>query len=686
MRRIRGLHLAIVLSAVVGLAATGGVAQAAGGSAPQAAVSGWTTAPAPKPTPPNGEFDVLSCPTSSWCMAVGSYVRPDGRQLPGAVERPATGWVRTAMPVPPQVRSVAYLVASCSGPAHCLAVFGVNPDYNDNPQSWLVESWNGHRWQVIRHVPWSSSASISAVVCADPHRCLVTTYRSPAFVRTATGWHQVHVPLSKMTWVEHAACAARDRCMLAALASRNRLVIVRWDGTHFSPPHATPFRTRHRLAIDDISCRGGHACVVVGMTYGDYPTPAHPFAVRWNGHRWTRMTVPASVRGELFSVSCSPHAGCFFAGFATPFGEYGVHPFLLHQLGSHWTSSAGRGVDLACAGARFCAMSVPGNGGWSISTWTSSGWHAAHVPQPAGYQQTTLTAISCVAAACEAVGIAGRKIVFDQLTNDGWRLQQVVPALWNAQVSLSCGTATDCWVAGADSPTGDDPLLYHYDGTSWTPQSVPAGFSSFDGISCAGTTFCAALGDGGAMLWDGTQWTVNDTLPTDFTAKQISCPSATFCMAVGDTGSGGNGLWWNGSTWTATHGPSLDAVSCVSETFCMAVGPSASGSSADPDVVAVWDGSAWTSLTYPAPASSWTLHGVSCDPANTCTIAGQLQSAGRPHAFSDTLTGTTWTVRTTAGGFGTDFNAVDCPEAGTCHAVGDGIEYQPVPLVGVLHY
>jgi hypothetical protein len=437
------------------------------------------------------------------------------------------------------------------------------------------------------------------------------------------------------------------------------------------------------------------------VTATDEGRKDRPVIARWNGKHWSRVTLPSSVGGELLDGACTHSHGCYFAALGSPNSEYGRHPYLLSHVGTKWTIRHRRMLALDCTGAAFCVGSVPGDGGWSIARLRNTRWHHNQVPNPAGYDKTSYDAISCPNATCYAVGDTDNRLsaVFAHLTPAGWRLQQVdgLGGDHGQLNAVSCVTSQDCWAAGAVT-SSLDPLLYHYDGSGWHRDAASTGTShleSIDGISCVSTTFCMALGDqgGGAEVatdrWNGTSWTAHDVSASDFFPGDVSCTSPSFCLAVGRASFSQNGMWWDGSAWHATSGPDLDRVSCVSSTYCMATGRA--DSSSDPDTIAIWNGSSWTSHSYPHPGSTWDLNGVSCVAVKSCTVAGSVYpNKTTTIGFSETLAGGSWHIHTAAGrGDFDEFAAISCPSAGTCHALGsftrDSVNYLDVPIVGVLH-
>ena len=153
--------------------------------------------------------------------------------------------------------------------------------------------------------------------------------------------------------------------------------------------------------------------------------------------------------------------------------------------------------------------------------------------------------------------------------------------------SVSCVSAKNCFAVGDQHEgfNGPSPLVEHWDGTSWTIQTIP------NGDNLGGLT-------------------------------GVSCLSAKFCMAVGTYAAGrtqtGVYATWNGSSWSALNFVSiaqvpgqndvgtnlLTSVSCVSRTDCWAVGsryqPTAT-IMGDQTLAVHWDGTTWTSVPAPDP-------------------------------------------------------------------------------------
>src|SRR5262249_44532989 len=155
--------------------------------------------------------------------------------------------------------------------------------------------------------------------------------------------------------------------------------------------------------------------------------------------------------------------------------------------------------------------------------------------------------------------------------------------------------------------------------TNWsiTTSPNPGSANGLDGLACATTTDCVAVGfriDGAGVKhtlverWTGATWAVvpspnqsnfNNTL------VGVSCPAPTTCIAVGSY-LNGNRLrtlveTWNGTSWSITPSPNLGAggdellsVSCVNATSCVAAGYTGDSVNGSATLIETWDGAGWS--------------------------------------------------------------------------------------------
>lgn len=332
------------------------------------------------------------------------------------------------------------------------------------------------------------------------------------------------------------------------------------------------------------SCFSTTFCVLTGTQSGG---ATRGLTYKYNGTTYTSVA-PASTTFEPYGVHCQSATFCMDVGsdYATATPAARAEKF----NGTHWTNvtaanPAGstftelRGV--SCPGSTHCWAAGRFQTATAdtalIETYNGTSFSQVAVTPPAGTTAAELKAIGCSAStACTAVG----------------------------------------WY---DSASPRTPLIFRYNGTSWSTQAatVPAGatYSELDGVACPGATTCHAVGfyqDGSgafhalAQSWNGTSWTnraVSDPSGgQDPALAAISCWSTSACEAVGSYTDSTNfnieklAAGWNGSSWSLqTDGrpmsvtdAQLSGVSCTSAVFCRAMG------------VSVYDGS--TGVTGLRPA------------------------------------------------------------------------------------
>jgi hypothetical protein len=289
----------------------------------------------------------------------------------------------------------------------------------------------------------------------------------------------------------------------------------------------------------------------------------------------------------------------------------------------------------------------------------AAGWSIQPVPLPPRPADISLSGVSCPSTRdCTAVGDA--KVIasgndfplIEHWNGTAWSIEpSPVPPLSDgggALASVSCTSSDACIAVGSFGPQ-QGPLAERWNGSAWSLQRPPGALtaSEFDGVSCASSTDCVAVGDEEiAERWDGHRWTAQNTRFNDAQGIQsgllgVSCPSRTTCAAVGaddiglctdpyDYGSGFSdydvpllGFWTSGRWSLHRHpdiacggssargvGNGLDAVSCTSATACTAVGSQ----------IYRWNGSRWSMQS--APIGTQSLFGVSCTSTTACTAVG----------------------------------------------------------------
>jgi hypothetical protein len=294
-----------------------------------------------------------------------------------------------------------------------------------------------------------------------------------------------------------------------------------------------------------------------------------------------------------------------------------------------------------------------------------------------------------------------------------WTLGTIPSPTTAADVQLSgsaCATSSFCIAVGTQPGPGgsgtNDTLIEQWNGSSWSivpsPNPTGAGRSELDGVSCAGPSFCVAVGisgPGGTLVdplaeqWNGTVWSVasaaNPTTSVQTGLNAVSCLSPTSCSAVGYSSTPSFeqltlAETWNGTVWAVspTTPPAgatsseLNSISCTTSSSCMAVGRWENASSDFVSLAQVWNGSGWTVVTTPNPGAgtSGQFEGVSCAGANFCVAVGEWYTGSDWQAQLATWNGTSWTNTTAPEADASVDNflgGVACISATSCSASGN---------------
>ncbi len=203
------------------------------------------------------------------------------------------------------------------------------------------------------------------------------------------------------------------------------------------------------------------------------------------------------------------------------------------------------------------------------------------------------------------------------------------------------------------------------------PAAIDAGHSLND-VSCASTTFCIAVDNGGNVLtFTGSAWSAPLNIDGTTALEAVSCPSASFCVAVDAKG---NAFQYNGSTWSGptvvdSKTDAVAAVSCTSSSFCMmANGIFNTTTSSWNGDVSSFNGTGWSAPVTLDTAGYFS--DVSCTSSTFCAAV-----EWGTHAY--TYNGSAWSAPSVISG-SSFLNGISCVTSSYCVATdwnGDGSTY-----------
>jgi hypothetical protein len=290
--------------------------------------------------------------------------------------------------------------------------------------------------------------------------------------------------------------------------------------------------------LTSVSCPGVAGCMAVG-SYQTSSDASLPFAGRWNGTRWSLVTMPAAGSANVGpdGVTCTSARDCWAVGSA----EHGSRT---SPLAEHWDGTA---------------------------------WSVVAVPSESGF--STLNSLSCPSATdCWAAGFweSSAPPGFGTLTvhwnGTAWS-KVTTPTSGPSSSELwgsACAGPGACLTVGSGTKGG---LAQRWNGTSWSVSLRNGGSSPGSGLfgaACTSGSACMAVGsqattpERGVTLadrWDGTHWSMQITVSRanwpQNTLTGVACPSAANCWAVGGSlnpGAPGKQLsiieHWNGAKWS----------------------------------------------------------------------------------------------------------------------------------------
>ena len=329
--------------------------------------------------------------------------------------------------------------------------------------------------------------------------------------------------------------------------------------------------------------------------------------------------------------------------------------------------------------------------GWGTAASAAPGWTVVPTVDPSA-GTNVLNAVA-VRSSTDAWAVGhftapdqdddGLNMLTERWNGSTWR-QIAAPAVLHRDESLlavGASSATDAWAVGFTKTVGAAgrfPLAAPWNGMAWTivptPTLTGGSMSTLTGVVDFSPTNAWAVGRGrnGAALaehWNGSTWSVVPVpTPAGSSSSQLSGISAVSPSNIWAVGSAttvvgttvvGRTLaeHWNGTAWSivtsrnATNSNLLTGVAAVAANDVWAVGYTiTTDGSNQPDKTLIehWNGSAWSVVASPSPASNDTLSGVAARSATDVWAVGTRQDRSGAIPIDRTLTehwnGTSWSV------------------------------------------
>ncbi len=254
-----------------------------------------------------GELESVSCPTSSYCIAVG-WAETFGYQRAAFVEQwDGKEWTIISTPEPSGSEQLDYWKltdVSCTSSTSCTAVGWAswgNASTFVYSRKTLAEYWNGTKW-VIQSTPNPSTIPPSIANLVGPENELKGVSCVSANACTAVGSYlQLTEPEAEQ------------------FEFFRKTLAMKWNGSIWSVQSTPQPSGVTANELEDVSCVAADSCVAM-----DFASGSLTFAYGLSGSAWSvHETNEPSGGGEvrMFSVACTSASYCTVAGAERPNGD-----------------------------------------------------------------------------------------------------------------------------------------------------------------------------------------------------------------------------------------------------------------------------------------------------------------------------------------------------------------------------
>ena len=382
----------------------------------------WTALKAPLPADAGSGFlysdslSAVSCPSASYCVAVGGYT-DTSKDLRGLLVTWSGGaWTATQAPLPANAlpddtSSPGNYVSgvSCASASYCLAVGSY--ETTDHTLEGLLLTWSGGKWTAVE-APLPDNAisqpgvSLHGVSCPSATSCVVVGQyedvnggRDGVLLTWSGGdWTATRAPIpdngrsigSNLLGV---SCPSATSCVAAGTYNQEAFgdrwgELLTWSGGDWIATQAplpanaaddsSPDNLNQAATLSGISCPSTSFCMADGV-YEDKSQTGDGLLLTLSDGTWSATQAPIPEGGLYYPISGSPNAAISC-------------PSVSYCVGSG-TYLSGVSTD-----------SVVGEG--ELLTWSGGAWAATQAPLPADATSTGgLTDVSCASESfCVAVG------------------------------------------------------------------------------------------------------------------------------------------------------------------------------------------------------------------------------------------------------------------------------------------
>jgi hypothetical protein len=355
----------------------------------------------------------VSCPTSSFCVAVGTRQYFDSKasaysELPLVEWFNGSRWKMESVRSPDSTPQVGQLPedqltdVSCPTVRFCMAVgnFGrlsTSTGLGVGVSGALVEIFNGRAWRTVELRASSKSntdAYLGAVFCLQPRSCFVVgTAESPRVLQT--------------------------------------LISYKYKSGSWT---SVPFAGAGRDSVDNLNslyCSSMNHCLAVGTSSFGAFASSKAMAAVFAGDSW-ELDDPLTANQQAAGVSDLADASCFSNGRCVTIGSIEVGQY-------------------SGANTEF---------GPFVDSFRSGKWRNLVAPSSSEFAAVSFDALDCRQTWCSIIGVQNTSLFVETFTDSAWHLSASVPSIpaKTGFDSVSCSPEGIC-VAVGYTPSGPIALV-----------------------------------------------------------------------------------------------------------------------------------------------------------------------------------------------------------------------------------
>ena len=340
----------------------------------------------------------VSCPTQSFCMAVGEESIPDGlgtRPKNLAEKWDGTSW--SVVPTPNNENFGRLESISCPSENWCMAV-------GNNAQWRYSVVWNGSSWTAVTPAnpdPKSVEARLRGVWCKSSSWCVgVGTYSVPnpysewytlVEVWNGTSWTvQSTIKLSEpgryveSPQLKKVSCSSESRCMAVGEVYESKseeeigavkALVLSSNGTTWTVDPSPPQGELPESHLTAVACPTAEFCLAAGKSselgkpYGDEKTAR--YSATWRSGKWEVGPIGGQLE-RIDAISCVSANWCTGAGWTAVAGSFRGQVGVGHWNGREWVEQEAFLPTAGESSSEFFGVSCP-----SIATCTGVGTYGA---------------------------------------------------------------------------------------------------------------------------------------------------------------------------------------------------------------------------------------------------------------------------------------------------------------------